>query len=149
MSAHLEDIRKKLIGTWRNVSTTAEIANDPSSREDLYGGDVIGFLMYSEDGYMLTLTTKADGGDPRTYAASFSIVEEEGVGPVVLHHAKAANEIQYMWVGTDQKRFPRFTVEDGIEYLNLTARIELKEGGGERLVVVKWKRAERHDPLAK
>ena len=149
MSAILEDVRKKLIGTWRNVSTTAELPNDPSSRQDLYGDDVNGFLMFSEDGYMLTLTTKANGDDPRAYAASFSLVEEEGTGPVLLHHAKAANEIQQPWVGTDQVRIPKFTVEDGVEYLNLTARIALSEGGEERLVVVKWKRAERHDPLAK
>jgi Lipocalin-like domain len=91
------DIRDRLIGTWKLVSTE-ETLNDGSSRPfSGYGPDAQGFLIYQRDGYMCALLEKLAGAF--AYCGRYEIDEEQGQ---IVHLPAVATDPEF--VGSRQVR---------------------------------------------
>ncbi len=119
--------KNQFVGTWRLVSFEFKDVNGEVSYP--YGKDMIGYLMYAEDGYMSTVIMAANrpkfssedflAGSTQekanametyiSYCGRYEIKDKK-----VIHHVKAS--LFPNWVGTNQERFFEFT-ED---YLSLT-----------------------------
>ena len=119
--------QNQFVGTWRLVSFELKDVNGEVSYP--YGKDTIGYLMYTEDGYMSTVIMaarrskfssedflrgstqeKANAMEKYiSYCGSYEIKDKK-----IIHHVKAS--LFPNWVGTYQERFFEFT-ED---YLSLT-----------------------------
>jgi hypothetical protein len=94
------DIRNRLIGTWKLVSTE-ETLNDGSTRPfSGYGPHAQGFLMYQRDGYMCALLKKVASADGAlAYCGRYEIdVEQEQI----VHLPEVATDPEY--VGSRQVR---------------------------------------------
>ncbi len=119
--------QNQFVGTWRLVSFELKDVNGEVSYP--FGKDMIGYLMYGEDGYMSVVIMAANrpkfsseyflGGSTQekanametyiSYSGRYEIQEKK-----VIHHLQAS--LFPNWVGTYQERLFEFT-ED---YLSLT-----------------------------
>jgi hypothetical protein len=116
-----------------------------------FGLDAMGYLMYSQDGYMAAALMQAK----RANFASADILEASAevkaaafdsyssyCGRYEVKHNKVIHHIQCSqlpnWSGTDQERFFEFS-EDGERLTLRTA--PLLAGGEERTLVAVWERA--------
>ena len=114
---------------------------DPFASQTFTSPAAIGFLIYSNDGFMLSLIHEPDGSNVHSYGGPVTMEQDAESGRIVVsHHVKANVEGQRN--GGVQRRVPTFAVEDGVEVLNITTDgvVEVSPGE-ERIVLVKWKRA--------
>jgi hypothetical protein len=108
-----------LLGTWTLVRWYNEASD--GSVTDPFGPDPIGFISYSEDGYIFAHLARADrapfahddmasGSPAEDQAAMKSHVSYAGTyeyrGDHVIHHVKIASFPN--WTGSDQRRQIRF-----------------------------------------
>ena len=135
------------VGTWKLVSW--EVAQPDGTIHYLYGKDVVGYLIYTADGYMsaeimdpdrqqsdpsfpleiAAAQTLPDPDRARAYSTSLSYCGTYTVeGNTVTHHVKAG--LIPSWTGSDQRR--RFRFELG----------RLIIGSGKHKLT--WERAVKH-----
>jgi hypothetical protein len=115
-------VTNPLIGTWRLVRWYNEAADGTVTEP--FGPDPIGFLSYSDDGYIFAHLARRErarfaagdmhaGSPAEDQAAMKSHVSYAGTyefrGDHVVHHVKIASFPN--WTGTDQRRTIHF--EDG------------------------------------
>ena len=108
-----DDLRQRLLGTWKLVAATREdIAS--GARTDQLGASPVGYINYAPDGRMLALVARGDRSRPA--AAIPTSAEAEALmrsmvgyggrytidGDEITHHVDISwNE---SWTGTEQKR---------------------------------------------
>lgn len=136
-------------GTWRLVRFEMRAREGEVSHP--FGLDAMGYLMYSEDGYMAAALMQAK----RANFASADILEASAeekaaafdsyssyCGRYEVNEGKVIHHIQCSqlpnWSGTNQERFFEFS-EDGERLTLRTA--PLLAGGEERTLVAVWERA--------
>ena len=117
MSNSGEELKRRLLGTWKLVSAVREEV--PSGRRtDFFGPSPVGYLNYSPEGRMFALIVRGDRKRPAgavaapaeiealfksavSYTGKFSVAGNE-----VTHHVDASmNEV---WTGTVQRRTATF-----------------------------------------
>jgi len=108
-----EDLKRRLLGTWKLVSAMRE--EIPSGRKtDFFGPNPVGYLTYSPEGRMFALIVRGDRKRPAGAVAAPAEIEalfKSAVsytgkysveGNEVAHHVDASlNEI---WTGAVQRR---------------------------------------------
>jgi len=112
-----DDIRNRLLGTWRLVSATREDVAS-GAKVDQLGGSPKGFINYGADGRMMAIVARGDRRRPAASAPNAdeaqalmkSLVSYGGRytidGDEITHHVDISwNE---SWTGTEQKRFFQF-----------------------------------------
>ena len=136
-----------LVGAWKLVSW--ELMQPDGTVQHLYGRNVVGYLLYTADGYMSAEIMHPDRqqSNPRVgmeppMAQTLSDRDRVGAyntylsycgpytvkGGTVIHHVKAG--LIPGWVGTDQVR--PFSIEGG--------RLVIAPGGHK----LTWERVDRH-----
>ena len=144
--------KKPLVGTWQLLSWKNVDREDNTTYP--FGEDAIGYVLYSEDGYMSTTlmtanrpkfetddvlggTTEERARAEKTYVAycgKYEINENK-----VTHHIKAS--LFPNWVGVNQERFFAFTDEK----LTLSTDLILIDGKLQKAYLI-WKRASLTQP---
>ena len=144
--------KKPLVGTWQLLSW--ENVDGKGNITYPFGKDAVGYVLYSEDGYMSTTlmtanrpnfdtddvlggTTEERARAEETYVAYCG--EYEINGNKVIHHIKAS--LFPNWVGVDQERFFEFTDER----LTLSTPPILIDGKLQKAYLI-WKRASLTKP---
>jgi hypothetical protein len=143
-------IQNQFVGTWRLVSW--ENRDEDGNVSYPMGQDAVGYIMYTEDGYMSANLMKANrptftagdllGGTPEekaraaetyiAYCGQYEIQTNK-----VIHHIKAS--LFPNWVGLKQERFFEFI---GNNQLSLSAAPFLMSGK-QRTARVLWERVSR------
>ncbi|MGL4378361.1 MAG: lipocalin-like domain-containing protein [Microcoleaceae cyanobacterium] len=141
-----------LVGTWQLLSW--ENVDEEGNITYPFGEDAIGYVLYSEDGYMSTTlmtanrpnfetddvlggTTEERARAEKTYVAYCG--EYEIKDNKVIHHIKAS--LFPNWVGVDQERFFEFNDER----LTLSTPLILIDGKLQTAYLI-WKRASLTKP---
>ena len=144
--------KKPLVGTWQLLSW--KNVDEEGNSTYPFGEDAIGYVLYSEDGYMSTTlmtanrpkfetndvlggTTEERARAEKTYVAYCG--EYEINDNKVIHHIKAS--LFPNWVGVDQERF--FEFKD--ERLTLSTPLILIDGKLQIAYLI-WKRASLTKP---
>jgi hypothetical protein len=117
LSEQGENLRRRLLGTWKLVSAVRE--EIPSGRKtDFFGPDPVGYLNYSPEGRMFALIVRGDrkrpagavAAPPEIEALFKSAVSYTGkytvAGNEVIHHVDAS--MNESWTGTVQRRTATF-----------------------------------------
>lgn len=109
-------MKNKFIGAWRLIS--CEIRDEDGTVFYPYGENVVGYLMYTHDGYMSAVISDADRANFSSQDIKGGTVEEKAKaaetylsyagkyemhGNMVIHHLDVS--LFPNWVGTEQKRF--------------------------------------------
>ena len=143
-----QDIEKQFIGTWRLIGAAQKLADGTVRPSPAYGPNQLGYMIYTSDRHMCSVTVKADrpawasAGRPTdpelksawdglgSYCATWTVNAQE---KSIVHHVefdKSPNA-----AGSDRKRFYTFAGN------RLILRIDGGGGGGNVVEnTVTWER---------
>lgn len=144
-------VRERLIGTWECLFWTATNTNDPTDVMHPYGEDIKGTLIYTADGYMMSMLQKTGipaftpgplvgtteqyveaASGTHGYHGEYFLEEEEGQPPKLYHQVLMG--LPANWHGDTQERMFELKEEDGRLYLTIWTRFNIDVGGVERAV---------------
>ncbi|HET8821242.1 MAG TPA: lipocalin-like domain-containing protein [Thermoleophilaceae bacterium] len=129
-TAREREVERRLVGTWRLVSATAQDAEGKSTSRP-FGGDPVGKLTYTRTGHVWALTARRDA--PRNvlpatwYTGTFRVEPSEH---------RVVHRVQYAtipsWEGTDLPRWYAFRAD----------RLVLATAPrGQARLVLRWRKA--------
>lgn len=150
-------IRSKLVGTWECVFWTMTNVNDPKDIIHPYGEDIKGTLIYTADGYMMSILQKSDipaftpgpllgtteqyveaASGTHGYHGEYYLEEQEGKRPKLYHHVLMG--LPANWHGDTMERFFEIRDEDGRLHLEISTGYTTAAGGVERTILLGFRK---------